>query len=779
MTRFESLLGKMTIRLLRQPWLCLIVIFAASGLLVYQIENVTFDTSIESFLHKDSEVRQGYINFQSDYGLSEYFIILIHDDDIFSYEGVSRIRDLESEINNHVSYLSGTESIDSTQYISSVGDDIAIDSFFPEDLSSVDYAFKKQKAISTSYYVNRLINPEANTTAIIVKLAFMVKNEKTGDFEAINLPKLELVLKQIKAIVAQKQSNFTEKLVVGGSPTATIELTRATKRDIWVFSVLALLVVSLVLFVVFRRISAVFLPMMSLFLAINITMSMMILGEFPMQVTSSILPSFLLAVCVGDAIHLLQSFYNSYNAGLSKQEAVFYAIRHTCVAMFFTTLTTSVGLLSFSTSAIAPIASFGLFAAFGVWVALLLTLICLPAILLVIPIKAKKNRAVNKARQRFYVTNYVCFIERHKSSIFYSALFLLLVSFVCALQLKFSHDALSWFSDDNEVKQSIQQIDEQLSGTMQVELLLKNRDNVSFSPEQLFEIDQWMVNICANDIAGIKVISCTSLLDLLKETNNVLDPEAGYSLPVTSYSLAQQVLLLQLDDADLISTKINADFSEMRITLATPWRDAVEYTDFLKELRISFSQTFSSQVMLEITGMAAIANNTFTLMLSSMGVSYLIAALVVSMVMIVLLNNLKLGASLMLPNVLPIFFVLAIMFIFNIPLDLFTMIIGSIAIGLIVDDSVHFNYTFLRAKAEGRNTRDSIIESIITTGRALMTTTVILCITFMVYTVSDMKNLQSFGLLTSLCIFFALVADFLLAPAMIFILYSNTEKKSV
>ncbi|NRB41375.1 MAG: MMPL family transporter [Pseudomonadales bacterium] len=742
-------------------------------LLVYQVEHVTFDTSIESFLDKDSDVRQGYIQFQADYGVSEYLIVLITEDDLFSQAAITRIQALEDDINANVINIAGTESISSSTYIYSDNEDLVIDSFFPDNLSAVDFIDKRKTALQSPHYANRLISSDGNTTAIFVRLAFMVKDEFTGEFRPIKLPNMKEILSDLRKVVAAHQDNFSHALVIGGAPTATLELTRATRKDILVFSTLAIIVVSLVLFIVFRRLSAVILPVLSLFLAINITMSVMILGEFPMQVTSSILPSFLLAVCVGDAIHLLQSFYGRINAGFSRSDSVSYAIRHTCVAMFFTTLTTSVGLLSFSTSDIAPIASFGLFAAFGVWVALILTLICLPSILLLMPIKARPNRELSQPKQLALVTAYVDFIERNQIVIFCSSLLVFAVSIVCALQLTFSHNALDWFEDKNPVKQSILQIDDKLSGTMQVEVLLSTPDNKPFTPVQLTAIDGWLQQLDNHVFAGIKISSVTSILNLLKESNRVLTASEAFTLPDTPASLAQQVLLLQLDAADLVTSRINADFSEMRITLATPWRDAVEYTAFLEQLRASFDDDFAGVFDIKITGMAAIANKTFSLMLESMAVSYVIAALVVSMVMIILLNNLKLGASLMLPNILPIFLVLAVMYIFSMPLDLFTMVIGSIAIGLIVDDSVHFNYTFLRAKSSGKDTREALIDSIVTTGRALLTTTVILCSTFLVYTVSDMKNLQTFGVLTALCIAFALIADFLLAPAMIFILYKK------
>ncbi len=178
-----------------------------------------------------------------------------------------------------------------------------------------------------------------------------------------------------------------------------------------------------------------------------------------------------------------------------------------------------------------------------------------------------------------------------------------------------------------------------------------------------------------------------------------------------------------------------------------------------------------------MTGMIVLSSQIITEMMNSMVDSYLIAGFMVSLIMILLLRSLKLGAIMMLPNLLPILMILGFMSICNIPLDMFTLLIGAIAIGIIVDDSIHFIHGFKRAFEKTGSALAAVEETFNTEGRALVITTVVLCCGFLVYQFSVLHNLQRFGLLTALCILLALIADLVLAPAIIFLIYKNDEPR--
>jgi hypothetical protein len=776
MKRLEACISSITLRVIKRPKTILSLFFLLALVLIVQMQHLRFDVSSESFLNKEHPQRLAYLDFENKYGLSAYFIVLIEHTNLFSETVIKHVQNLEQHIVKNVPNVADVESISSATYITSEDDSIVIDSFFSEDLSQVDFKDKKKIATTKPYYLHRLINSTGDATAIIVKLSQYAKDAEKESVHRLDINDVLATLSALKEEANAYQTYFDKPILIGGSPTITAELTKATKQEMLIFSLLSIFLVACVLFAKFQRIGAVAFPLLCLVLCVAMVFSLMAIGKYPIQITGSILPSFLLAVCVGDAVHFLSAYYKHAEISMKKIDAIKAAIQHSGVAMFFTTLTTSLGLLSFSNSDIAPVASFGLFSALGVWFAFFLTIIVLPCMLMLgaeLSIKSSRAEKLNS----LWLVRYVEYITQHAMKVVIVAVVLIFISGFYASQLRFSYNPLEWFADNNPVKVAAEHIEKQLTGTMQVELLIKpiNKHQEALLLEDFKKIDFWLTTINKQTFNQIVIQSSVSIIDLLKEATDVLDSQQGYQLPNTQELLAQELLLLSFDAQDRLDSMMNDNNHEMRITLSIPWQDSLQYTVFVNELENHFSETIGESLQLEVTGMATVANRAFTAMIFAMGVSYLQAAIVVMLVMIVLFRRLKLCLSLIIPNVLPIIFVLAMMVWVSVPLDMFTMLIGSIAIGIVIDDTIHFLHSFQFFFKKHQDSKNALVETLESTGVAMITTTLVLSVGFLVYTVSSLSNLQAFGYLTALTLFVALLADLIVLPAVVFLLYKNNN----
>ena len=156
------------------------------------------------------------------------------------------------------------------------------------------------------------------------------------------------------------------KVYVAGSPVVTHFLKHSMLKDMRIFMVLAIAAVAILLFVMFRRISGVVLPLVIVMLSLLSTVGIMALTDTPIKVPTQILPSFLLAVGVGTSVHILAIFFQRYRKEGRKEDAIVYALGHSGLAIVMTNITTAAGLMSFSTSEVAPIADLGIFAGIGV-----------------------------------------------------------------------------------------------------------------------------------------------------------------------------------------------------------------------------------------------------------------------------------------------------------------------------------------------------------------------------------------------------------------------------
>ena len=164
--------------------------------------------------------------------------------------------------------------------------------------------------------------------------------------------------------------------------------------------------------------------------------------------------------------------------------------------------------------------------------------------------------------------------------------------------------------------------------------------------------------------------------------------------------------------------------------------------------------------------------------MEGMLISYLIAGAVITLLMIIMLADFRLGLWSMIPNFLPILAGLGVMGMLDLPLDAMSILVGSIAIGLAVDDTVHFMHNFRRNQHIHQDIKVAVEKTLTSTGRAMLLTTIVLSAGFFIFTISSMNNLISFGLITGFAIIIALLGDILLAPAMMALIYKNRTSNS-
>ncbi len=215
-------------------------------------------------------------------------------------------------------------------------------------------------------------------------------------------------------------------------------------------------------------------------------------------------------------------------------------------------------------------------------------------------------------------------------------------------------------------------------------------------------------------------------------------------------------------------------FRKTRFSIRTRWADSVEYNKFLDQLNVMFKAEFNGKATVMVTGLSAIMARTIPAALRSMLKSYVIALVIITILMLVLVGDLKLGLLSMNPNLLPIFMVMGMISLAGLHLDINTLFIGSIALGLVVDDTIHFMYNFKKYYDITGSPKTAIKETLLGTGRAMLITSIVLSISFFVLITATLNHSIKFGLFTGIAIILALFSDFLLAPAIM--MFATKEK---
>jgi predicted RND superfamily exporter protein len=255
---------------------------------------------------------------------------------------------------------------------------------------------------------------------------------------------------------------------------------------------------------------------------------------------------------------------------------------------------------------------------------------------------------------------------------------------------------------------------------------------------------------------------------VVKEIHQALNENRSdfYAIPDDRLLVAQELLLFENSGSDDLEDVVDSRFQVARFTLKLPFIDAIHYAEFIDVLQAGYSRILPDSYQVTTTGIMSILGRTIKAVIYSMAKTYVLAFLIITPLMVLLIGNVRIGLLAMIPNLAPILVTVGLMGWFGLPLDAFTLLIGSIAIGLAVDDTIHFMHNFRRYYGRSGDVRIAVRETLTSTGQALLFTSLVLSTGFLVYTFASMNILFLFGTLTAFTIVMAFLADVLLAPAL-------------
>ena len=557
-----------------------------------------------------------------------------------------------------------------------------------------------------------------------------------------------------------------------------------TMKDLKLCFGLSFAVIMIFLALMFRRISGVLLPQIIVNAASFSALSLMGWTGVSVKMTTTVLPAFLLAVGVADSVHILSIFYKQVDRGHNKKDAIAYAMGHSGLAVVLTTLTTAAALLSFATAELTAMGELGFFAAAGVMLALLYTIIMLPALVALVPVKPKVPKIINTESHRTLMDLFLNwtsrFSTRYPIHIIVVSLLAFAISFYFIFDLRYSDYVLSYFPKSMKIRHDIEVVNDRLNGALNIEIIIDTgRENGIYDPEILDRIERLTVDLERLDFPHITIGHVGSINDILKETHQALNenkPEF-YRIPQDYNTIAQEFLLFENSGSDDLETIVDSQFSKTRVTVKILWVDSVYVNQFVNYLNQYLGIMFKDRAETHITGMSALLARTISAALGSMTKSYILAFIVIAVMMILLVGEVKTGLFSMIPNVLPILMTLGIMGAIDIPLDMTSLMIASIAMGLVVDDTVHFIYNFRKYYLKTGNAYAAVNITLSGVGRAMMVTSVVLSLGFVVTVFAHLSHTIRFGIFTAMAIMFALLADFLLAPALMIVI-TGSHKNS-
>ncbi len=654
--------------------------------------------------------------------------------------------------------------------------------------------------------------------------AVIQKIEYQPDEPALYIP----FMKAITAITEQPEMighfNFYP---IGNS--AMISLAMDTLIQAAFLLIGMVVIINLLLWTLFRSASAVVLPQ----LAIGLSILFVIGGLSWLNLASTTLIALtvmlVIAVGVADCVHVMSSYLFFRRDGKEHNEALSKAYGKTGVPILLTTITTMAGMSSLAAIGMPMFVQFGLSSAAGVFFAFLYTIYLLPVLLNYwhpMQITKSSNEDIyNKKGIRVIVLllkskilSFLCFFAKPLLSaskkvgltwlvsaewlqplldripaFVESFRYLIAIVFfggfiVClygATQVKIDSNLVELYSDDVPIGQAYDIVDDNMMGTGNMVIVVDTAvsDGI-MDPAVLSSMDRLQAKI--EDSYSDYIIRTNSLADLVKDTHAIMQSSEEFrTIPDSQIAVSQLLYLFNSSNPEERRALVSDDFSKSHISVQLRNAGSEEYKDFFDEIQKDINYEFNKlteiypELKVQITGSFALMMRLADDISKNQFKSLAIAAVVISLLMMLTLGSLQAGVISIVPNLIPATLAFGLMGLLGISLDTDTLMIAPLIIGIAVDDTIHFISHYRMSLAQNHNMKIALVETIKEVGQAVTFTTLILGCGFFMLTFSDYLGLAKIGGFGSLAIFVALLCDLLFFPALIMIFKPKFGQKDV
>ena len=756
---------------LRVPMLALALVLTALGGWAY--DKLEYETSVESMVLSDDPDLLANYRMKDVFGADDTVIVAVDfSTSLFTPENLDLLEQLREEI----ATISGVEeatALTNLKIAHFYDDALHVEEMakeIPKTQEEADALAKE--AFRHPPYIGALFSIDKRVGVVVVEVP--EPDEENPDI-------YEDVVEGIRARV--KRAPFDHLPIhLAGPPALKHDLATYQHKDRNSFTLITLVVLLVLLYLSFRSFSATLLPLIAVQVGGVWLMGWIFLIGERMSMVNNILPPLTLVIGVAITIHVIITYYEMLGRGFAKMEALSRTISHLWLPCAMTTITTAGGFMSLSIAEVLPVRKFGLFATVGVVLMLFVGLVVVPQILSFLPTpKACQRQSLQEGfvRRMLVFISHLC--ETRPKTILLVSAFLLLAALSGVPKLRVETRLIEYFHKSAPIRVASDFINSHLSGASPFDITLRVDEETldekggMYDPELLRRIERlqnWLKNLPEID-------NPLSVTDFYKEIHRALqnDDDAFYRLP-DSRAMAAQFMLLYRSSGGMekLEKILSPSNDEARISARLKVESTsrlIELIDLTKKKTAEIFEGYPVEV--HVTGTSVLYANMVVTLLRGQIASLLLAFIVISVAMVFVTRSLKLGLVAMLPNVLPVLMNLGLMGWMGISLNVATTMIGSVAIGIAVDDTIHFVTRFRREMEHTRDRKQAIARTFTTTGRAILFTSVVLVCGFWVLLASNFTPTAWFGLLSGMTVFLALLADLFLTPSLIHLI--RFEKK--
>ena len=599
----------------------------------------------------------------------------------------------------------------------------------------------------------------------------------------------------------QKYSSEFEFYPIGSAPMS--DMAYEILEQAGTLAVVGLLLIVLLLFSLFKSSSAVFWTVTCIAsCSIWVFGGMAWLGISSTQLVA-LTVMLILGIGIADCVHVLSEYTLFRQRDINHDQAIKMAYQKTGVPILLTSITTMSAMIVIAMSGLGHFVAFGVSSAIGVLLAFLFTLLIFPILLdFWHPYKNSKSKNINRPVLIFFISRLVNFLHSILKSTGISWLltaawlpkllsrvpefsfklripiivcFLLLLA-ICGIgisRLTIDTNLLELFKEDTKLIKTYNIVDQKMAGTGSMEIMIDLQSSNGFTDVNVLETISKFQNLMETKYES-HVVRTYSLSDIVIQVNKTLGGnENGYSLPGNSIAVVQLLSLFNNSNPEKRRRIVSDDFSQSHVTIQLRNASSSEYNQLFSDLEIDLKRTLEPlrpkypEMDYGVTGTYALMLQMGDVLAKSQYRSLSLAVIVISAILLVTLGSVSGGILSIIPNILPSVSAFGLMGLLGIPLDVDTLMIAPLIIGIAVDDTIHFVTHYRMNLSRGHKVDAALKHTIDEVGRAVTFTTLILGSSFLLLGFSDYLGIARVGIFGSFAIFVALICDLLFLPALV------------
>lgn len=723
-----------------------------------QIQNI--DNDLTAWFSVDDPVYKDYERFRDEFGGTRTLIVAITAparDRLFSADAFAFLADVSADI----------ERVQAVQRVSSLATATVVDALpatgdddgglnvrrLIEDLETSTPAAVGARALDDELFRGDLISDDGTVTAIVV----FFDEARIDDVRAE-------VLGEIRRLITARLPDGFEAHF-NGSLEITEWYNRVTIANQLKFTPPIFLFTLAALFVMFRSWRKMLLTFGAILVSLFWTLGLYDLVGFSYNVLSSMIVPLVVVLAIADDVHILQH-YSLDRRSRSHEDAFVGTVSHLLAPLFGASLTTALGMFSLATSQVVAVREFGMGAALGVMVDFAISIVLVPTMLAWV--RDEPDVAPQEAWFLGPLQRVAMYSTRHARSVIAVGAIIVALAGWGMSRLKVDTNHINFFSETHELYRSAQVIDHQLAGIYTFQIFLEGEPEVMQQPETLMRMDR-----LATDLQHLQFVKkVTSLADYVKRVHRELNdgrPDA-YAIPATSPEIAQELLVFGLGDEGRaeLDRVVASDYSRAQITvkMASMSSDLV-FQQVREADRLAQAAFAGSGVTPTVTGSGRLFSQLDHYLVRSQISSFAMAFVTVFTVIFLVFRSWRFGVLSIAPNLFPVVIVFGAMGWLDISLNIATVMVASVALGVVDDDTIHFISRYRKETHRGSTTDEAILVATTQEGRAALTTAVINCCAFGVLMLSEYRPSAWFGGLLALTMVVAFLAEVFILPATI------------